>query len=156
MLLNKRIPIIQNIQVVKPNGRPITSQKTLQFSHYTIIWAVKQFGDYRFNDHWCRQASWRGDPYNAERGMMKPDVWQIPNSGHENKTGHPAQKSVALYRRMLTMCGKAGGTMLDLFGGTGTGAVAAMRWGMRSMSIERDAEYVGEIIQRVQTREGAT
>ena len=42
-----------------------------------------------------------------------------------------------------------GGTMLDLFGGSGTGAVAALRWGMKSSSIERDSGYVADIVERV-------
>jgi DNA modification methylase len=39
--------------------------------------------------------------------------------------------------------------LLDLFSGSGTGAVAASAWGMRSVSIERDDDYVQMIRERV-------
>jgi DNA modification methylase len=47
------------------------------------------------------------------------------------------------------MTGKPGGTMLDLFAGSGTGAVAALRAGMKSISVERDPRYVQDIIKRL-------
>ena len=47
------------------------------------------------------------------------------------------------------VAGKPGGLLLDLFSGSGTGAVAASDWGMRSVSIEREASYVQMICQRV-------
>jgi site-specific DNA-methyltransferase (adenine-specific) len=82
---------------------------------------------------------------------MKCDVWQIPTNANENKTGFPGQKGITVYNRILTIAGKPGGMMLDLFSGSGTGAVAALHWGMQSISIERDPRYVSEIVQRLQT-----
>ena len=38
----------------------------------------------------------------------------------------------------------------DWFSGSGTGAVAALRWGMKSISIEREQRYVPDIIARVE------
>jgi hypothetical protein len=54
----------------------------------------------------------------------------------------PASKPVALYRRILDVAGRPGGVVLDPFSGGGTGAIAAMRSGMRSVLIEREVEYV--------------
>jgi site-specific DNA-methyltransferase (adenine-specific) len=150
MLQMMRINVVQHIQVVKLNGRPIIKPRVLQYSHYTIIWASNDGKEYQFNGYRCKQAHWSNDPFNAERGRMMRDVWLIPNSGHENKTQFPAQKMVAVFDRILTMCGKPGGTMMDVFAGSGTGAVAALRWGMQSISIEREPKYVGDIIKRIQ------
>jgi DNA modification methylase len=41
------------------------------------------------------------------------------------------------------------GLLLDLFSGSGTGAVPASQWGMQSVSIEREPAYVQMIRQRV-------
>jgi DNA modification methylase len=149
MLLDMGINSPQYIQVVKTNGRPLVGQRTLQYSHHTIIWVTKSRTDYRFNQHLCRQTHWADDPFSASDAVMK-DVWVIPTSSRDNKTGFPAQKRVEVYERILTMCGKPGGSMLDLFSGSGTGAIAAMQWGMRCTSIERDAGYVADIIKRIQ------
>ena len=51
----------------------------------------------------------------------------------------------------MDVAGKPGGLLLDLFSGSGTGAVAASSWGMRSISIERDNAYVQMIRERVAT-----
>jgi imidazolonepropionase-like amidohydrolase len=36
---------------------------------------------------------------------------------------------------------------LDLFAGSGTGTIAAMRWGMESIAVEREPKY-GDMIRR--------
>jgi site-specific DNA-methyltransferase (adenine-specific) len=69
------------------------------------------------------------------------DIWDIPTD-RQDATGHPASKPVALYRRILDVAGKPGGVVLDPFSGCGTGAIAAMRSGMRSISIEREMKYI--------------
>jgi site-specific DNA-methyltransferase (adenine-specific) len=51
--------------------------------------------------------------------------------------------------RILDVAGKPGGLLLDLFSGSGTGAVAAAEWGMRSVSIERKPAYVQMIREHV-------
>jgi modification methylase len=144
------INVVQHIQIYKLNGRPVSgSARYLQFSHHTLIWATKDRRKYRFNGRQVKLAVWEGDPFNDTRGKMKRNIWLVPNSGHENKTGFPAQKPIEEYNRMIQMAGKTGGTMLDIFGGSGTGAVAALRWGMKFITIERDPDYVADIIKRV-------
>jgi site-specific DNA-methyltransferase (adenine-specific) len=76
------------------------------------------------------------------------DIWDIPTD-HRDSTGHPASKPVALYSRKLDVAGRPGGLLLDPFSGGGTGAMAAMRSGMRSVSIERETGYVELIKARV-------
>ena len=143
--------MVQHIQISKLNGRPIAGPaRYLQFSHHTVIWTTKNSSKYRFNDRQVKLAAWEGDLFNKTRGKMKRNIWLVPNSGHENKTRFPAQKPIEEYNRILLMAGKPGGTMLDLFAGSGTGAVAALRAGMKSISIEREPRYGEDIINRVQ------
>ena len=47
------------------------------------------------------------------------------------------------------MAGKAGGTLLELFSGAGPGALAALRWGMKSISVDREPAYLAMLAQRV-------
>ena len=110
----------------------------------------KTVSKYRFNDRQVKLAVWEADPFNNKRGQMKRNIWLVPNSGRENKTGFPAQKPIEEYNRMIQMAGKTGAKMLDIFGGSGTGAVAALRGGMDSITIERDPGYVANIIKRVE------
>ena len=53
------------------------------------------------------------------------------------------------FERMLDVAGNPGGLLLDLFAGSGTGAIAAMRWGMESVSIDREPSYCDMIRRRV-------
>ena len=77
------------------------------------------------------------------------DVWDIVTNSHENKGRHPSPKPIAVITRILDVAGKPGGMLLDLFSGSGTAVVAASNWGMRSISIEREAAYVQMIRERV-------
>ncbi len=143
------LSVVQNIQIIKLDGRPIVKPRVLRYSHFTVIWAVRDGKTYRFDGPGCKRAHWPDDPL-SKGGEMMRDVWFIPTAKRENETGFPAQKPTELYERFLTMCGKPGGTMLDLFSGSGTGAVAALRWGMKAVSIERDPGYVANICRRVE------
>ena len=74
------------------------------------------------------------------------DVWDILT---RPGNGHPSPKPIELYMRMLDVAGRPGGTLLELFCGAGPGAIAAMRWGMRSISIDREPMYLAMLAQRV-------
>ena len=69
--------------------------------------------------------------------------------------GHSSQKPLSLYRRMLDMCGVEGGTVLDPMAGSGTSGVAAVRWGMKAILIEREAAYCDLIKKRIAAESGA-
>ena len=77
------------------------------------------------------------------------DVWDIPAAPQENRYGHPSPKPLAVYQRLLEVAGKPGGLLIDAFSGSGTGAIAAMRSGMSSISIEREPVYCDMIRRRV-------
>jgi len=140
----------QLIQVCQFNQRPVVTRRTLQYSHYTVIWITKHPTEYRFDYDACKWGTWPRDRINATHGQLLRDTWNINHNGRENTTEFPSQKPLALYQRLLTMCGRGGGMMGDWFSGSGTGAVAALRWGMKSTSIEREPRYVPDIIARIE------
>jgi DNA modification methylase len=141
---------VQHIQVIQLNQRPIVHDATLQHTHHTIIWLTKHRFRFRFHSDVVRWSEWPRDVLNPGRGTMLRDVWVVNHNGHENTTDFPSQKTTMEYDRLLTMCGQPGGKFLDLFSGSGTGAVTAGRWGMQTQSIERDHSYVADIIDRVE------
>lgn len=64
----------------------------------------------------------------------------------EQRWGHPTQKPVDLASRLMRVFSSVSDTVLDPFAGSGTTAVACLRRGQSSYSIEMDTKYI-EIIQ---------
>jgi site-specific DNA-methyltransferase (adenine-specific) len=139
--------IINEIIWIQRNGRPNVATRRLQASHQNILWVVKDDKRYRFNYRLCKRNEY--DDWLSRRNQQLRDVWDIPANGHENTSRHPSPKPLAVMERILDVAGKPSGLLLDLFSGSGTGAVAALTWGMRSVSIEREFAYVQMIRDRV-------
>lgn len=145
LLQIKGIWINNQIGWIKRNSRPNLCQRRLHHSNESVLWAVKNPKTYRFNYRLCKMHH---DPLDhfSTRGKQMRDVWDIPV---RPGVGHPSPKPVELCTRMLDVAGKAGGTLLELFSGAGPGAIAAKRWGMRSISIDRERRYLAMLAQRV-------
>lgn len=146
VMQRRDINMVHHIAWIKRNAKPNLSTRRLQLSNETIIWAIKT-DQYRFNYADVKTATYEGD-YLAKPGMQLRDAWDIPTASHES-TGHPTQKPVKVYQRILDVAGLPGGVVLDPFAGSGTAAVAARNCGMRSILVERDARYLDIIKQRV-------
>ena len=143
----KKYGIVNEIVWVQRNGRPNVATRRLQASHQNILWVAKDDRRYRFNYRLCKRSDY--DDWLSKRNQQLRDVWDIPANSHENRAcRHPSPKPLAVLARILDVAGRPGGLLLDLFSGSGTGAVAASEWGMRSVSIEREAAYVQMIRQR--------
>ena len=145
LLQRKGIWINNDIAWIKRNSRPNVCRRRLQHSNESVLWAVKNHKESRFNYRRCKLFDDPRDDF-SERGRQMRDVWDIRT---RPGNGHPSPKPIELYLRMLTMAGRPGGTLLELFSGAGPGAIAAMRWGMRSISIDRDPRYLSMLAQRV-------
>jgi site-specific DNA-methyltransferase (adenine-specific) len=144
IMQRREIPILHHIVWLKHNSKPNLSTRRLQLSNETIIWAAKT-ENYRFNYAQTKAADYPNDPL-KKPGKQLRDVWDIPVASHES-TGHPSPKPVAVYGRILDVAGLPGGVLLDPFAGSGTAAVAASGYGMRSILIECESRYT-EIIKR--------
>jgi hypothetical protein len=62
---------------------------------------------------------------------------------------HPTVKPLDLMQYLVRLVTPPGGTVLDLFAGTGTTGEAAWREGFRAVLIEREAEYQADIRRRM-------
>jgi DNA modification methylase len=140
------LSVLHHLSWVKRNPTPMISTRRLQYSHEAIIWCVKASG-YQFNYAELKAADYDGDRFKIA-GKQHKDIIEANTSAHES-VGHPAQKPVALLARLLDIAGRPGGVLLDPCAGSGTAAIAAKEYGMRSILIERDAGYAEIIKHRV-------
>jgi site-specific DNA-methyltransferase (adenine-specific) len=62
---------------------------------------------------------------------------------------HPTVKPLDLIQYLVRLITPRGGTVLDLFAGTGTTGEAAFREGMRAVLIEREEEYCADVRRRM-------
>lgn len=99
--------------------------------HDNILWYAKNPENYVFNyddiDRIPYMAPDLVGPRKAERGKIPTDVWWmtiVPTNSKE-KTGYPTQKPIKLLNRIIRVHSKAGDTVLDFFGGSGTTGMAA-------------------------------
>lgn len=67
---------------------------------------------------------------------------------------HPTVKPVALMAWLVRLIAPRGALILDPFAGTGTTAAGALREGVRSVMIERDASSVADIHRRLKALTG--
>ena len=68
------------------------------------------------------------------------DVWLNPKS-EKDRLGHPTQKPVKLFRRIITTSSNKGDLVLDIFAGVFTTAVACKQLGRKCIGIEISKEY---------------
>ena len=81
------------------------------------------------------------------------DAWMRPVwsdiKGASLRDGHPAPYPVELAERLIRMFSFAGDTILDPFAGSGSTAVAAIRAGRNSYSVEVEKSYLSTAKKRV-------
>ena len=78
---------------------------------------------------------------------MRP-IWS-DITGAKPYEGHPAPFPVELAERLIRMFSFAGDTVLDPFAGSGSSAVAAIRTGRNSISVEIEEQYLNSATRRV-------
>ncbi len=134
--------------------------KTLQPSHYGILFYVKnrrehKFYELRYPHKRCRKCGYLAKDYGGKKKILHPfgplvsDTWSDIHRIRHNKhrDAHPCQLPVHLLERLILMSTDEGDVILDPFMGTGTTAVAAARLGRKVIGIDIDSEYV-KITQR--------
>jgi len=77
------------------------------------------------------------------------DVWTFP-SVRPYKGKHPAEKPAAMLEHAIEATTYPGDVVLDCFGGSGSTALAALRLGRRTVSMEIEPKWAKEIAARVQ------
>jgi DNA modification methylase len=94
---------------------------------------------------------WMFDPEDA---FEKNAVWEFPNvkANHPEKTIHPCQFPSELVERCVLALTNQGDLVLDPFIGSGTSAIAALKYDRRVIGIDRDSKYVQLARQRIADR----
>jgi site-specific DNA-methyltransferase (adenine-specific) len=69
-----------------------------------------------------------------------------------NGTAHPTVKPLSLMRWLVRLVTPPGGTILEPFAGSGTTVEAALLEGFKIIAIEREADYLPLITQRIHRR----
>jgi adenine-specific DNA-methyltransferase len=89
------------------------------------------------------------------KGTLKENpIWEFPNvkSNHPEKTIHPCQFPSELVERCVLALTEEGDLVLDPFLGSGTTAIAALKYDRRVIGIDRDSRYVQLARQRIADR----
>lgn len=98
---------------------------------------------------WAEGAGhdWQGD-------RRQDTVWEHDRPAASRL--HPTMKPVALVRRGVENSTRAGGVVLDLFGGSGSLLIAAHATRRRALVMELDEAYVDVILRRWEEHTGIT
>ncbi len=141
------------------NYPPALAECGLYFSQ-AIIWVkehpVLTRKDFMGNHEWCFYG-WREGAahwFNPEI-TNATDVWSVKKVS-PNAMVHLTEKPVELAARALTYSSRAGETVLDLFGGSGSTLIACEKLGRRARLMEVDPPYCDVIIRRWQEYAGKT
>jgi DNA modification methylase len=81
----------------------------------------------------------KGDEHFRERRVdtLWTDVSPLRHTKTSERTGYPTQKPLALLERIIRSASPEGGTVVDLFCGSGTTLVAAARAGRRALGSDK-------------------
>jgi site-specific DNA-methyltransferase (adenine-specific) len=131
------------------------SRRRWPAKHDTILVYVREPGAHHFDaeavDREPYMAPGLVGPEKAARGKLPTDVWWhtiVPTSGHE-RTGWPTQKPEGIVRRMVAASSRPGGWCLDFYAGSGTLGAVCRGLGRGFVLVEREAEAVAIIEQRL-------
>ncbi len=90
------------------------------------------------------------DYYRARRvDTLWTDVPPLRHAAKSERTGYPTQKPLALLERIIACAAPVGGTVVDLFGGSGTTAEAALRLGRTAITSDRSPVAIATIRARL-------
>ena len=127
----------------------------------TIIWAKDSLVLSRKDYHTQYEPIWYGWNASAARlveleDRKQSDVWSMERPKRSDL--HPTTKPIELVERAINNSAKAGGIVLDLFGGSGSTLIACEKTGRDCRTVELDPKYADVIIRRWQefTGEKAT
>ncbi len=84
-------------------------------------------------------------------GKLPTDVWQmsIVGTNSRERTGYPTQKPVKLVERAVLASSPPGGSVLDVFAGTGTTGIAAHKHGRSFLLADNNAGAINVMKRRL-------
>jgi DNA modification methylase len=132
------------------NYPPVLQTVGLYFSQ-AIIWnklhAVLTRKDYMGAHEWCFYGWREGAAHQFYGPNNATDLWEIKKVNPQAMI-HLTEKPVELAVRAMQYSSRAGESVLDLFGGSGSTLIAAEQTGRRALLMEIDALYCDVIVQR--------
>lgn len=98
-------------------------------------------------------------PYDVSKGALPRDVIEHPALlGHlsRERVGHPDQKPLGLFEKIILASSNIGDFVLDPFAGSGTTIIAAHRLGRNSLGFEIDPRWVKVARTRLRSTKAKT
>jgi len=83
----------------------------------------------------------KGSPYVFNKIYAKTDLIQSAQCPQSERIGHPTQKPLDLFKKLVSVHSNENDLVLDCFSGSGTTAVACHNLKRRFICIEKDPEY---------------
>lgn len=130
-------------------GKPYQPGAIIKNDHEHIL-LLRKPGGYRKPSMFQKALSML-QPQEVDR-WMRP-VWS-DIKGASLRGDHPAPYPAELAERLIRMFSFAGDTVLDPFGGSGSTAIAAIRSGRNSISVEIEQAYLSKAMARLRTEAG--
>lgn len=130
------------------------SRKRWPAKHDTILWYVRDPGDYVFNLDACDRIPYMAPglvgPEKAARGKLPTDTWwhTIVSPQGREKTGYPNQKPRGILDRIIKVHSNPGDTVLDFFAGSGTTGESAISHGRHAALIDANPEAMRIMARR--------
>lgn len=124
------------------------SKRRWAAKHDTILWYALDPKGYHFDTSGVERIPYMAPglvgPEKAKRGKLPTDVWwnTIVSPTGKERTGYPTQKPLAILERLVEAHCPRDGRVLDVFAGSGTTGVAAMRRGRDAVLVDVSAEAV--------------
>tara|TARA_Y100000310_G_C20621768_1_gene783721 strand:- start:28 stop:1053 length:1026 start_codon:yes stop_codon:yes gene_type:complete len=116
---------------------------------------------FKFNDHNIRipykmAKNVRAGKENDSRGKIPTDVWTMNNhtTSKEYCPWHPTQKPIKLLQRIIEAHTDPGDSVLDIFSGSGSTAIASVNTGRQFFGCELDSSYYEKSLLRIQELTG--
>ena len=149
-LQENRFHLLNDIVWFKPNASPNLSCRFFTASHETLLWAKKdRNAKHTFHYELIKSGDWQGDFLKKKDTQMR-SVWAIntPRPDEKKFGKHPAQKPLALLKRIILASTSRGDLVLDPFTGSSTTGISAYLEGRRFIGIDQEEQYLDLSINR--------
>jgi site-specific DNA-methyltransferase (adenine-specific) len=100
----------------------------------------------------CGRYNKEALPYDVSKGALARDVIECPAlTGHlsRERVGHPDQKPLSLFEKLIKTSSNEGDVVLDSFGGSGTTAFACLNTKRKYIIFEKEQTWFDKIVQEL-------
>lgn len=153
-VLNKAPGLVSQGELIWENNWGGRSPKNFARKH-EYSWVYSKGEDFTFNADSVRKERKMkhnprtGKPY--DKGTIPTRIFQENNhTGSKDRVAwHPTPKNIKVISTLIEAYSDSGDRVLDIFSGSGTTTLCAMRTGRESLGCELDEEYYTKILERL-------